>query len=131
MGGVVEKRVITLLNVGWGSIRWVAPNPPKEKSFVNIVLRGLIPLEPAVIPPAPPHEPTGRKIVEFTNAVSVLLRKTVLNDDKLRRILLNEERLKNNVLKVDLFGINVLNVEKLYVLGGKLGFAIVAVLNVE
>ena len=49
----------------------------------------------------------------------------------MKRSVLNEERLKNNVLKVDLFGINVLNVEKLYVFGGKLGLAIVAVLNVE
>ena len=64
-----------------------------EKSFVNIVLRGLIPSEPAVIPPAPPQEPTGKKIVEFTKAVSVLLRKIVLNDDKLKRSVLNATQL--------------------------------------
>jgi hypothetical protein len=49
----------------------------------------------------------------------------------LKRSVLNEEKLNDNVLKVDLFGINVLNVEKLYVLGGNDGLAIVAVLNVE
>ena len=67
-------RVIILLTVGCGTRLWVPPSPPKEKLPLLNVLIGLTPVRPVVIPPAPPQEPHGRKIVEFTNSRNVLLK---------------------------------------------------------
>ena len=62
-----------MLLVGVEYITVEPPIPPIANGPLLMMAIGLKALHPIVIPPGPPHDPTGKKIVEFINIVPAWL----------------------------------------------------------